>query len=435
MDAFKYKRGYTTGAGECVSLAAMYMAAGFVLCGIPLEDMYMILTPLHSQNYLDINDGVITNNRRILTKAMWFNGTEITAKAQRAIQNEQVTIVSHNTGYVHCMYDDATISPKAYEKFVRSLGNFLETDIDLTIFANFLRSKPEHMPFFAFCRHHHGQSKYIPAPTFFRYEHSSKHRIATDTIDKLFAEVADDDLSCCKGGKKIICVSDFLKLIRKLNINITDRQDSDRLTEFLQEYMPNVPKFIDDLCEFVKIVPTLPGADKKYHDEKAIEISTEMSREEIIEYLESIRDDSKTVDLAFYAYRDMTKCDWEPFLRASLERCPVCVEMADGYKTTQELYSWLSKLEKASIYDACRLAYPDEVVNFNRADGIEKAITMATILNARGIVSDIQIDINAYNVVLIYEGAEYEFESNKTLKHQIIIRPGEYVKPLITREE
>jgi len=110
MDAFRLKKGYTKKAGECVSLAALYAAAAFVVCGIPLEDIYMILTPLHSQNFIDINDGVLTNNRRLVTKTMWFNGTEISNKAQRALRNENVTTVAHSTGYVHCLYKEASIN-------------------------------------------------------------------------------------------------------------------------------------------------------------------------------------------------------------------------------------------------------------------------------------------------------------------------------------
>ena len=68
MNAFRYKKGYKTGAGECVSLSSLYAAATFIVCGVPLEDMYAILTPLHSQNYIDLNDGIITNNRRIVTQ-------------------------------------------------------------------------------------------------------------------------------------------------------------------------------------------------------------------------------------------------------------------------------------------------------------------------------------------------------------------------------
>jgi hypothetical protein len=37
MTAFKYKEGFTNGAGECVSLSALYAAAFFVVGRIPLE--------------------------------------------------------------------------------------------------------------------------------------------------------------------------------------------------------------------------------------------------------------------------------------------------------------------------------------------------------------------------------------------------------------
>ena len=95
MNAFRYKKGYTAGAGECVSLSALYAAAAFIVCGVPFENIYTLLTPLHSQNYIDLEDGIITNNRRVLTRAMWFNGTELSAKAQRALRNEQVTVVAN----------------------------------------------------------------------------------------------------------------------------------------------------------------------------------------------------------------------------------------------------------------------------------------------------------------------------------------------------
>lgn len=66
MDAFRLKPGYTKKPGECVSLSALYAAAAFVVCGVPLEDIYMVLTPLHSQNFIDIQDGILTNNRRLV---------------------------------------------------------------------------------------------------------------------------------------------------------------------------------------------------------------------------------------------------------------------------------------------------------------------------------------------------------------------------------
>ena len=99
----------------------------------------MILTPLHSQNFLDLQDGILTNNRRLVTKTMWFNGTEISDKAQRALRNERVTVVAHRPGYIHCLYRDATIDPKAYEHFRARLADYLSTDLTFTVFASFLR--------------------------------------------------------------------------------------------------------------------------------------------------------------------------------------------------------------------------------------------------------------------------------------------------------
>ena len=77
MDAFRFRPSYPTGAGACVSLATLYAAALFVVAGVPLKQIYLMATPLHSQNYVDIGDGILTNNRRLVTKNMWFNGTEL----------------------------------------------------------------------------------------------------------------------------------------------------------------------------------------------------------------------------------------------------------------------------------------------------------------------------------------------------------------------
>ena len=84
---------------------------------VPLEKIYLMATPLHSQNFVDINDGIITNNRRIVTKNMWFNGTELSEKARRALQHERVTVVAHHTGHIHTLYDTATMSRRVLRSF------------------------------------------------------------------------------------------------------------------------------------------------------------------------------------------------------------------------------------------------------------------------------------------------------------------------------
>ena len=117
MTAFRYRDNYTTGAGECVSLSALYAAAMFIVGKIPLEKIFLIATPLHSQNFITEKEGLITNNRRIVTKNMWFSRTSLSEKARRALENEKVTIVSHISGHIHTVYDEASIDPEAYRMF------------------------------------------------------------------------------------------------------------------------------------------------------------------------------------------------------------------------------------------------------------------------------------------------------------------------------
>jgi len=61
-----------------------------------------------------VHDGILINNRRLVTKSMWFNGTRISGQARRALENEQVTIVSHATGWVHSLYEEATIAKSVF---------------------------------------------------------------------------------------------------------------------------------------------------------------------------------------------------------------------------------------------------------------------------------------------------------------------------------
>ena len=89
MDAFAHKDNYRVGAGECVSLSTLYAAALFIICKIPLEDIFLMATPLHSQNFIAYNGGFLTNNRRIVTKKHVVqrhraDGQSTTRAAQRA---------------------------------------------------------------------------------------------------------------------------------------------------------------------------------------------------------------------------------------------------------------------------------------------------------------------------------------------------------------
>ncbi|MDD5134877.1 MAG: hypothetical protein PHP01_05655 [Phycisphaerae bacterium] len=423
MEAFRLKPGYAMGAGECVSLAAVYAAAAFVVCQIPLEDIYMVLTPLHSQNFIDINGGVITNNRRLVTKSMWFNGTELSNKAQRAIRNEQVTIVANNTGFVHCFYDEATIDKNSYGGFIGKIKGFLEGSLDMMGMANFLRSHSEYQKYFQFCKDCHGSPRFVKAEVLFHYEHLSRFRVADATHEKLLAEVNEDDLSNHQCPKRIRCdqCKEFLG-DKKPDIRTTEGRGV--LVKLFSRYMPDAEKFVGKLYDFLYIAPKLPSVEKEYKPVEPIKISTNMSREQIFDYLSNIREKNITADLAFYAYRDMTCCDWKPFIKAAVERNPVSIDQAKS-KSIEDCFQWLQSIPNGSIYDSGRLAQPDEVVNYKTGDGVEKAFTLANIIHNRTADEPIEIKITGKSVVLTAAG-KFEFESSKPFEKTIKINREEY---------
>ncbi len=193
MTAFRYKDIFTTGAGECVSLSALYAAAMFVVGRIPLEKIFLIATPLHSQNFIIEKEGLLTNNRRIVTKNMWFNGTALSEKARRALENEKVTIVSHISGYIHTLYREATIDPKAYGLFTDRLREFLATDLTSLVFVNFLRFKSKYKSLFQYCCDCAGKNRYIGVEKMYEYEHSSKFNVSAETRELLVSEIEGDE--------------------------------------------------------------------------------------------------------------------------------------------------------------------------------------------------------------------------------------------------
>ncbi len=417
MTAFRFKDEYKTGAGECVSLAALYAAAAFVICGIPLEDIYMILTPLHSQNYLDLKEGVITNNRRLVTKTMWFNGTAISNKAQRALRNERVTIVAHSSGAIHCVYNEATINPKAYAKFREKLNTFLTAELDSLTFANFLRCHREYQEHFQFCAERRGEPMFIRAEVLFHYEHGSKYRISDQSFDKLLEEVDAEDYYPAKITTRM-CVEQLMAFLSYENIDMMKERDRQKLVGYMKNFVEDSKRFVGDLYSFIHIEPRLPRAEeKKFIENEQIQISVDQDRQSIIEYIESMRDKNETAALAMYAYRDMTKIEWEPFVRAAVERNPVSIEAAEDM-SVDRAYQWLNEMTNNSIYDSTRLAQPDEVVNYRTGDGIEKAFTLANIIRGKEKDAEITLDIDK-DKATVKADKEYSFSSEKGLKKQI----------------
>jgi hypothetical protein len=285
--------------------------------------------------------------------------------------------------------------------------------------ANFLRSYRQYQDYFQFCYREckHG-AKFAKAEVLFHYEHGSNFRIADDTFDKLFEEVDGDDLSPYKLNDRMCC-REFCNFIEYENLNIRKKSDRQAIAKYLKPFVPDADELLEKLNSFLYIEPKLPDAQKTFVDTHPVELSTEFSREQVIEYLESIRTKSETADLAFYAYRDIDHCRYQPFVKAALERNPVCVERTKSM-SPDEIYNWLGNIENESIYDGTRLAQPDEVANYQRGDGLEKAFLMATVIRSRDKKQSIKIIADGSSVYLLAD-KKYEFQSDKPLKKEINI--------------
>jgi hypothetical protein len=254
MTAFRFKENFTTGAGECVSLSSLYAAAMFIVGRIPLEKIFLIATPLHSQDFIIEKDCLITNNRRIVTKNMWFNGTSLSSKARRAMENEKVTVVTNISGYIHTLYNDATIDKEAYKWFSLKLKEFLKTDLTNAIFINFLRFKSRYKSLFQYRCECTGVNRYIPIEKMFEYEHNSKFSVSMETREQLIKEIEGDEfhLSPLQGKIMLNDVEDML-----------DEISNKSLEEIEYEFMLRIPfepavvihEMFNEIREFIFIDP------------------------------------------------------------------------------------------------------------------------------------------------------------------------------------
>ncbi|HZY25298.1 MAG TPA: hypothetical protein VFE71_05690 [Bacteroidales bacterium] len=424
MGAFRYKESFKSGAGECVSLSALYASAMFVVGRVPLEKIFLIATPLHSQNFIIEKDGLITNNRRIVTKNMWYNGTSLSDKARRAMENEKVTIVSHISGYIHTLYKNATIDKKDYQFFSFKLKDFLSTELTSLIFINFLRFKSKYKNIFQYRCDCEGMKRYITLEKLFEYEHSSKFNVSAESRGSLVKEIESDDFHLSPIEWKIM-LNDIESILDKHK----GRSLAEIENEFIQktgtEFENIIKEMFIELSGFLSINPKIPDSDKNFILSDRLDITTDSSREAITDLIKSQRDNSETALLALYVYRQMDMIDWHPFVKASIERNPV--SFTDLYeKNNYEVYSLLKELPIDSIYDGNRLALPDEVWNFKRGDGIEKAFMLADFILHKDKSSSVSITIDGNQVLLSSGGHDFHFISKKNLKKSIQIKGKDY---------
>lgn len=419
MDAFRHKSHYSTGAGECVSLAALHASALFIVARIPLSDIYLTATPLHSQNFIDVDDGILTNNRRLVTRNMWFNGTALSAQARRALENERVTIVAHETGHIHTVYKEATIDPDVYRNFSGKLRRYLKTKITDTIIGNFLRHDRDIQKCFQIRWPLHGVDYYIKAERVFSYEHGSPYRINDNTRGKLMDEIDSAEFKPNKMPKRIV-LDDLEDFTRKNRIDMKNAEDVKRMKELFASECMHSQKALESLAQFCCVDPKLPDLEKKefVKSGEPLGIDLEMTREEIIDRLEDIRTVNDAAAMAFYAYRDLNRTEAEPFILAATQRNPVSIEGAKSLNIT-DAADKIRDMPDESIYDEPgRLAQPDEVWNYGRGDGVEKALLLANILKKRLPDREIFIEIAPDQALLKADQDSYRFQSRKELKEQ-----------------
>ncbi len=386
MDAFRHRPGFATGAGECVSLAALYAAALYVVAGIPLEKIFLMATPLHSQNFVDLDDGVLINNRRLVTKAMWFNGTQISGQARRALENERVTVVSHPTGYIHTLYRRATIEPEAFAAFSTKLRTYLRTPLTPEILGNFLRQNPKCRQCFVLRWPVNGVDRYLSLDQAFSFEQDSPYKVTDATREKLLATIPVETFAAsCKCCQSVL--NDVEAFVREREIDLDAPEDLQALKEQIGDACMRASDMVVQVVRFCHTEPRLPSTEGLTFDrsEAPVCLTTEMTRDEVIAHVESLRARNVSAELAFYAWRDVGRMPAGPFIRAAMERNPVSRSGAASL-TEDEVAALVAAWPGESIYDgATRLAQPDEVWNFRRGDGFEKALLVANVLRGKGV--------------------------------------------------
>ncbi|MCD6311688.1 MAG: hypothetical protein J7M11_04435 [Elusimicrobia bacterium] len=424
MDAFRHKKFYSSGAGECVSLAALYAAALFIIGKIPLKDIFLMGTPLHSQNFVNLGPGVLTNNRRIVTKNMWFNGTALSVKARRALENEKVTVLAHESGFIHTLYKKATIAPEAYGLFRKKLGDYLKTELTPAILGAFLRRHRSLHKCFQVRWCIHGHDRYVGLDTLFEYEMKYPYFFTDSTRKDLIGAIAPTEFHACAISGRLV-INDIESYLSFHPLDFSNEKSLKIFDEKFSIGCFSFKKLIAAIKEFCVTNPDLPDIRKKtLAKEELPGITPDMDRQTVIKRLSSIRNVNETVNLSFYALRDMRESKIEPFAYAALTRNPVSVEETKNM-TVQEALFAVRKLKDGSIYEEdYRLAQPDELWNFGRGDGLEKAFLAANILYARYPTEEAFIELKKNKAVLRCGKIKEVFPALKKLKEKKIILRG-----------
>jgi hypothetical protein len=258
----------------------------------------------------------------------------------------------------------------------------------------------------------------------FEYEHSSKFNVSTEARGYLIKEIEGDDfhLSPLYGKIMLNDIEEILdkhtgRNLKEIEIKLIKVAGSD-CKEIIHE-------MFKELSDFIFIDPKIPDPKKNYTVNDKLNITIEDDREEIMNLIAANQENSETALLALYVYRQMDKIDWRPFIKAAIERNPVSFTDLNG-KNITEVYYILKNLPDESIYEGKRLALPDEVWNFKRGDGIEKAFLLADFILHNDKSSTVSIEIETKKVFLSSGGNKFHFISHKNFRKSILINGTDF---------
>jgi hypothetical protein len=228
-------------------------------------------------------------------------------------------------------------------------------------------------------------------------------------------EIEEDEFYTSPLPQRIM-LSDLEAFFKNNHISIEDSSTVDKLKLHLCNDCLPIDKVIQDLKKFCKTVPKLPDPRKNWQDTAPLDLGNAESSEEIIARMMELRQSNSIADLAFASYRDLRNSPWKPFLKAALERNPVSVKQTQAI-SVNDTFNKLRSFENSSIYPGeSRLAQPDEVWNFQRGDGLEKAICLINILKNRYPDDLPQLKAIGNKVFVIHKNEEFQFQSSKKVE-------------------
>ena len=212
-------------------------------------------------------------------------------------------------------------------------------------------------------------------------------------------------------------LNELEEFFRTTRVSLDDDDTIERLKAQLRHTCFSVEKVIHELQQFCRTEPRLPRFEEKETVQSMpIDLNGVTSAAQARERIEALRGQNATCDLAFSAFRDFAAAPWKPFIKAALERNPVIIEGLKDH-SLDAAYALIEKLPNESIYDEpTRIAQPDEVWNYQRGDGLEKAICMANVVRAREPDAMLRLERSAGGVKLVIgKNRAFDFASSKTV--------------------